>query len=218
MADDDDRMRAQLAEERKRWLYLQHLYDVAQASSEGKRESTPPDLIAYTLGISADERSRIEDYFQKRGLIDFVGFGPRVEITQAGIEAVEEALKRPNQPTSHFSPVTNILNVTGGIHGSLIQQGTSGSRQTMTVRQSDREALDALVREIRAIQVTIQPGEVQEAAIVDLDTVEAQLKSPAPRVSVICECLQSLRAVLEEAGGGVLAAKIAVFLQQAGWL
>jgi hypothetical protein len=217
--DADDRRRALKAEQRKRWLYLQFLYDVAHNARAGQRETVEPDVIAYTLGLSAEERSRIEEYFENQGLIEYLGFGPTVAISQAGIEAVERALKEPSQSTAHFPPVTNVLNVTGGIHGSMIQQGTSASHQSMTLRGSDRDALTALAREIRAaVEVTIPPAAVQTAAIVDVDTIEKQLESPAPRVSVLRDVLLSLRSVLEQSGSGVIASKIVAFLEQAGWM
>jgi hypothetical protein len=95
------------------------------------------------------------------------------------------------------------------MHGSAIQQGSSHSPITINF---DAKSADfkALIQEIKAKIPALgldQPSKLQLAS--DVATIEAQIASPAPKRSIIAECLSSARSVLEIAAGDVLAAGLA---------
>lgn len=92
------------------------------------------------------------------------------------------------------------------IHGmshSQLQQGTAGSTQVFLAPPLDLKAVAALVRELRdALPGAGLPPDTRAEVEADLTTVEAQTRSPKPRLPIIKEALRSARAVLEGAVGG----------------
>ncbi|WP_036109917.1 hypothetical protein [Lysobacter capsici] len=100
------------------------------------------------------------------------------------------------QAASQISYVTNI----GAMHNSQFQQNSSGTQ----TYNSDKSAplLDVMVELIQ--RLTELPELVREEVRADAETVIAQVNSPKPKASIMSEAVKSLRAVLENAAGGVL--------------
>ncbi len=116
-----------------------------------------------------------------------------------GYRKAKSAPARP--PASHSIHVEHM-------YGSAIQQGTRDSPVTISF---DAKGADfkALIRDIKAKISSLgldQPRKDQLAS--DVATIEAQIASPAPKKSIIAECLSSARAILEIAAGDVAAAGI----------
>jgi hypothetical protein len=196
----------------KRFQFLRYLYERSRMLQDGELQEVAGPDIQGAVGISAAERSQIEDYLAKRGLIEIVSVGPTLAITVAGIDYIEAALTEPDRPTRYFPPAsTLILNVTGGIHGSQISQGSIGSSQHMTVGTSADVivTLLALVSDIRAeLRARSMAADQRQEAEADLATIELQARSPKPKWSVIRETLSSTRSVAEGVVGSMLATKI----------
>jgi hypothetical protein len=92
------------------------------------------------------------------------------------------------------------------MHGSAIQQGTSRSPVTINFDAKNAD-FSTLIQDIKAKIPSLkldQSSKLQLAS--DVATIEAQITSPAPKKSIIAECLSSARAVLEIAAGDVVAA------------
>ncbi|MFM0350861.1 AbiTii domain-containing protein [Paraburkholderia sp. RL17-347-BIC-D] len=94
-----------------------------------------------------------------------------------------------------------------GMQQSQIQQATTDSTQTFVQAPPDLAAVAALMTELRGqlASLNLSPelrGEIEA----DMLTVEAQAKSPKPRFAIIRETMHSMRSVLEQAAGGVVAA------------
>lgn len=126
---------------------------------------------------------------------------------------MERALAAPDRPTERFAPI-NILNISGGVHGSQIQQGVHSSSQTQSV---DWKALAALILELRR-EIGSLSGDDAAIARAHIETLEAQNRSPAPSPGIVRESLSSLRTIFEKAGGAVSAQAIVAWLQAQGWL
>jgi hypothetical protein len=198
-----------------RWEFLHALYRSNDQVRLGHLQCVPAFEIARIAGIEDKaEAERVFFYLKNAGLLEFLTFGPNIAITKAGIDAVEEAIAAPDRPTEHFGPI-HLLYVAGNISGSQVQQGSHHSSQAMTTTTQTREALSEILPEIRAMLGTLRPND--QRSLSDLATVEAELQSPAPRSGIVREFLHSLRAVLEEAGGGLLAARLGALMQQANW-
>jgi len=93
-------------------------------------------------------------------------------------------------------------------------QDSPGGQQQQTVTSTQKEAaLEALLPWLAQV---IAQGQLQQEACAELqaelDTLKAQAASPNPKWPVIGAVAGSVRAILEGAGGGVLAA------QAMGWL
>ena len=100
----------------------------------------------------------------------------------------------------------NIKNyIHGDIHDSQIQIEATNSSQTKTV-EFDVKQLTKLVAALRS---TIDAVGVDDNGKQELDseisTLEAQIKSPKPKSSIIGESLSSIRRILEGASGNLVA-------------
>jgi hypothetical protein len=102
------------------------------------------------------------------------------------------------------------------MHGSAIQQGTAHSDITIAF---DAQSADfkSLIKDIKAKIPSLDLSEANTNQLYsDLATIEVQVASPTPKRSVIGESLSSLRAILENAAGNVIAVgivqQIAAFL------
>jgi hypothetical protein len=91
------------------------------------------------------------------------------------------------------------------MYGSSIQQGTQGS----TVRinfSSDDSDLRRIVDEIKNSMDNLQLSSAARGQLTaDVGTVEAQMRSPHPKTSIITECLHSMRSIFEGMAGHALA-------------
>ncbi|MBS4635915.1 AbiTii domain-containing protein [Aeromonas caviae] len=111
-----------------------------------------------------------------------------------------------------LAPVT--IHIEGGIHGGQLMVSSPGSQQQQTVTSEQKvEALEAL---LPWLQQVIEQGQLQKDACgelqAELATLQAQAASPKPKWPVIGAVAGSVRAILEGASGGVLAA------EALGWL
>lgn len=109
-----------------------------------------------------------------------------------------------NQEKQAATHVTNNLINHGVMHHAQIQQGSSG-RQRMEV-SADLQALSALMSQI--LEHASQLGKAAAEAEADAQTIIAQINSGKPKEGVLRACLDSLRSILENAGGSVLASDV----------
>lgn len=100
--------------------------------------------------------------------------------------------------------VTNTLINHGVMHHAQIQQGSSGKQNLETGQ--DLQALVALMSEV--IANVAQLGASAAEAAADAQTVIAQVNSGRPKEGVVRASLESLRSILENAGGTLLAEKV----------
>lgn len=101
----------------------------------------------------------------------------------------------------------------GDVSGSQIQIGSNGSSQTQTQSGTDVAALSALIELLRdAIQQGRVPGDVHDELQAELATLQAQAASPKPKWPIIKATVASIKAVLENAAGGVLASQALPYL------
>jgi hypothetical protein len=99
---------------------------------------------------------------------------------------------------------TNVNNFYGNVTGPSIQQGID-NRLTVSI-DIDLDAAAEVVAAIRAGFDGLELGPDQRAELEsDLATLEAQFSSPSPKKNVVREVLDSVRRILEGAGGAVAA-------------
>ena len=101
----------------------------------------------------------------------------------------------------------NITNFYGTVEHSQFQQQTKDSIQVKSEVSFDFESIIEILNEIRkhSKQLNLKSRDEQELES-DILTIEAQSKSPKPKNAIVKGCLQSIRSILEGAGGGVAAA------------
>jgi len=100
----------------------------------------------------------------------------------------------------------NVTNFYGPVTGPQVQQGSKESIQISGTFQFDTDVVTNVLNQIRHTLDDVDlPPDVRAEAQSEIDTVHAQLRSPKPKPSIIREGLQSLRSILEGAGGGAAA-------------
>ena len=204
--------------QKRRIAFLNKLYDLSDGSISNPINGAE---IAVQIGLSDDGNllTDIAKYLENEDLIKVAawirGFPASVQLTHSGLKEIEVALGNPDKPTEHFMPV-NILHVENMI-GSNIQQGSVNSNQSLSfnneVKPELAEFLNKLKREIPNLGLDEESFQELQA---EINTAEAQLTSPKPKVSILSECLRSIQRVLEattgSAIGGHLATKIPALL------
>lgn len=100
----------------------------------------------------------------------------------------------------------NTYNYNGNITNSQIQQNTLNSSQTMKIEQFDLETISKFIITLKDKLVDLnldpEPLSIVES---DINTIISQINSPKPKVNILNESLTSIRSVLEQMTGNLLA-------------
>jgi len=132
--------------------------------------------------------------------------GP-ASVNHKGIDTIEDAKRHPDKPTAGFGSVTyNTIHIHHMEGGAIAQAGAQSTQhQTITYNSKD---LDELRRAIEILEQRIDELKLDAAAkseaLVQVDTINAQLRSVKPNSTVIREAGKSLRNVTEGAIGALL--------------
>jgi hypothetical protein len=133
-----------------------------------------------------------------------------INITHQGIREIEESLQAPTEPTEHFPPVVSVINIQGNVIGSPIQSGSPGAKQDVSLEISLGNIRDFLSQLEQTAPTLELPAEASQELAAEIATLRAQVDSPKPKRHIIRESLQSVRAILEGAGGNMTAAGLPV--------
>ena len=184
---------------------LKSLYDATRAKTE------PVLIDEIETGLSEEELKAAWHYLKDRGLIRTYSIPYTASIDAAGIDAIEGAQSRPDQPSASFPSVSyNIVNNTmnvGTMSNSPVQQGGVHSTQNQSVSYAPQELADLnrLVLEFTAHldDLQIDPRQRQKAEA-QIATLKAQL-TDEPDPIVIKQAGRTLRNISEGAIGSLLA-------------
>lgn len=108
----------------------------------------------------------------------------------------DERTAAQNIVTNHFY---------GNVTNAPIQQGSSNVINIES-HENDIENARALVAEIKRILADMPNSEDKKTVCADIETIESQLKSPKPKMTVIKEILKSTRNILEGMTGSLISA------------
>ncbi|MGB7434183.1 MAG: hypothetical protein WBR26_04880 [Candidatus Acidiferrum sp.] len=163
---------------------LRALYDATRARTE------PVFIEELNTGLSEEDAKAAWRYLRDRRLIDTFNIDYTARINGAGIDAIEGAQRRPDQPSANFPSVSynivyNTMHV-GAMSNSPVQQGGVHSTQNQTVSYppQDLADLNRLVTEL-----TLHLGELQidarqrQKAEAQIATMKAQLTDEPARSS-----------------------------------
>jgi hypothetical protein len=113
--------------------------------------------------------------------------------------------QKEQQHAQQLASVT--IHIEGGFHGGQLMAGSSGGLQQQTVTSVQKE--EALASLLPWLAQVIEQGQLQQEACDELQANHAALQalatSPKPFWPAIGALAGSVRAILESAGGGVLA-------------
>jgi hypothetical protein len=185
-----------------RFKFLDALYE--RASGRTQHQVSMYE-IGESLSFSREQIEAILDYLSGERLAKCETLDGLISITHGGVVEVEKALSNPEKPTQYFPPVINVLHV-GRMENSQIQQGATASSIKASFGATEVGALKELLEDIRSNLSSFNFGSSDEQeAFSELDTLDAQARSPKPKTSIIRESLVSLRHVLEHAAGHAVA-------------
>ena len=184
---------------------LKALYDATRAKTE------PVFIEEMNTGLSQQDAQAAWRYLRDRGLIHTFNLDYTARINGAGIDAIEGAQRRPDQPSANFPSVSyNIVHNTmhvGTMSNSPVQQGGVQSSQSQTVSYGaqDLADLNRLVTEFTSrlgeLQIDARQRQRAEAQIA---TLKAQL-TDEPDPVIIKQAGRTLRNITEGAIGSLLA-------------
>jgi truncated hemoglobin YjbI len=128
-----------------------------------------------------------------------------LKLEEDGIVGEAFSFTRQEQDAAERSP-QNITNFYGPVQSAQIQQESPPAIQVSLNAALDLTAVRSFVQAMRETldSLALDP-EYRREAEAELSTVESQAESPKPKPTIIREGLESLRRILENAGGGVAA-------------
>ena len=117
-----------------------------------------------------------------------------------------------DEKTKATSTTYQITNNIGSMQNSMLQQDSPAASQVQTGEFS----IEAVRNFIQVAQQALPDLGLPEAKrgelTAELLTLSAQIASPAPKLSIVKECLRSSRAILEGAAGGALGSGLITML------
>lgn len=184
---------------------LKFLYDATRARTE------PVFIEELNSGLSEEDAKAAWRYLKDRGLIDTFNIAYTARINGAGVDAIEGARRRPDQPSANFPSVSyNIVYNTvhvGTINNSPVQQGgvQSTQNQNVTYSAQDIAELTRFVKEVASHMGELQlDAALKRKAEAQLATLQAQL-ADEPDPVIVKQAGRTLRNILEGAAGSLLA-------------
>lgn len=184
---------------------LKCLYDATRTKTE------PVFIEELKTGLSEEDAKAAWRYLKDRGLIDTFNIPYTARVNGAGVDTIEGAQRRPDQPSANFPSVSyNIVHNTmhvGTMWNSPIQQGGVRSTQEQAIAYSAHEVAD-LARFVS--ELTSHLGELpldaaqKRRAEAQLATLKAQV-SDDPDPVIVNQAGRTLRNIVEGAVGSLMA-------------
>lgn len=162
-----------------------------------------PQDIGNTLGLEDQALKHAVSYLQHDGMLKWVSMGT-IGLTHQGRRYVEQ----PEE--EHAQHVRQVVNIVGDVTNSNIGQAGGDVAQTSSAGLTADlvEALIDWLREVRQLELDELDAEARATLIANIETMEAQLASPAPIVGVLRTSMSVVKSVLENAAGSLAAAGI----------
>lgn len=162
--------------------------------------------ISEPLRLNENEASVIVQYLHGEKLLEITTHGfnvPRyldasLYIKHKGVIEVEQALLKPESPTTHFpASVVNYINV-GTMTNSNIAQASSHASQTITISHDTKKDILEITNLLKEFldKQELQQDQRDELRS-DISTIKSQLDSPKPKVGILSESLSSVKNILE---------------------
>jgi hypothetical protein len=187
--------------EQMRLRFLKTLYDKTDGTEGDELDMWE---LGRELGLSEAETSNVVDYLNGEGLLAAEGTMQGVSLSHAGVVEVEQAMKAPQRPTSHFSPnvIHNVIHVDRMVNSQILQ-GSPGSTQSGTFSAQDMTAVLRWAAEVRASmpQLQFEPDDLMDAEA-SLATLEAQARARKPDATILTRAGTTVRGLVEAAAKG----------------
>jgi len=144
-------------------------------------------------------------YLSQEELVDAITSNS-VQITNLGVNEVEDKITNPQNSTEHFSQNVIIIE---HMENSAIQQGTVDSNQVLIIEQSKIPEIQTILEKIsNSVEKLSLDGSDKDDLAAELETASSQLKVSKPKTVIIKECFKSIKGILEKAASSALAAEL----------
>lgn len=156
-----------------------------------------------SLAISPSQFKKILDAVRK------IALEWSLKLEADGILGEGMTFSQEEKTRAQAKSVTYNINnfIQGDVQNSQIQVDTVSSHQTMTTRHIDLQQLVEVIRVVKASLEKLPEGILDSAELAaDIQTIELQVASPSPKHPIIREALCSVRSILENATGNLIAA------------
>ena len=188
--------------QRKRFDFLNEVY-----------KDTGGDLINFAncseiskrLNLDSREALGISWYLQKKNLVKLQG-ADEITITEYGIDEIESAFRKPESATLYFP--ANIINI-GQMIDSSFQQAAPGSTQISIINKQNTDEMQKMLQLLKdeLANFSLKEHQLQELNA-EIQTIEAQLKSPKPKSLIISSSFQTIMEILKAIAVTGAAAKV----------
>ena len=180
---------------------------------EGKREKSSlhmpfPHELQRRLGLGFGFETQVSLFTQYSGMariIDSVRtivLNWALQLEEDGIIGEGLSFTEREKKVAEHSP-QNITNFFGPVQSPQVQQGSTQPIQVAASFALDVAAVASVVAKIRtSLESMDLSSDRRREAEAELVTLESQVGSPKPKASILREGLESLRRILEGAGGG----------------
>jgi hypothetical protein len=113
-----------------------------------------------------------------------------------------------SEPKPEIKGGSQTIHIHGDVTGSTIQQGSHNTAM-VNYRNDVRQVVDEIRSVVNAAKLTT---DAKDELTAEVETVEAQIKSPRPKHAIIKESLLSARHILEHAFGAGMAHYVPLLL------
>jgi hypothetical protein len=128
-------------------------------------------------------------------------------LKHSGVVEVEQAIAAPERGTEHFVPMASVIHVAGSIVNSQVANASPGAQQSGTFDFNSGPSIGDFIDAARVLVKELNLGDAVAADLAaDVSSMERELDRPEPRQGIIREFGRSVRNVLEQAMGGIVAA------------
>ena len=167
--------------------------------------------IGNKIGVDQEITRVTFDYLRNEGLIEAIAFGGIIKISHLGVKEYEDSVSHPDAPTTHFLPVNivnNVISVQGNISGSQVQQSSPNVR-IQVQNALDLDQVGKWVSEMSAQIGTLELEATKRTSVLEeIETIKALLATSKPNSGFIRTALGTIKTVLENVAGNVIAALI----------
>jgi hypothetical protein len=119
---------------------------------------------------------------------------------------IAELVKRDNALRAGTpQPTSNVINVSGNMVGSNIQQASDHSSAVVDYKSKEPEVRQFLQHVLSSLDQLSLSSAARTQVEIDAKTVEVQMTSPHPKQSIVTESIHSMRNILEGLTGSLLA-------------
>jgi len=199
--------------QQQRFLFLKKLYELAE---DNRSMLYTYREVGELIGIDPSTAEKAARFLQDQGLVKILSRDGSVAITHEGDLEVEAALAEPEKPTEYFPPVFNLIQINAPSNGFSIQQGTTNSAQTNTISVEQGQDLSEIIVQLKQLQDSLNLSrDEQEELASDVQTLEAQLTSPKPKITILRETLRSIKSALGKATTQIASHTISKTIQTA---